>query len=673
MAFTIRIAIAFFFITLGYIASLYRDISMRHPILERKIDNINIIAKVYDLDYTGNKTRLYLEDIKYYHSPSSSLVSSLGLKSKTWLATPEMSSWSLNKFYTAEQDKQDSTLSGKETHFIEEFKVRITSLSSPNVKIGDIIAARISLISLPSSPFPGSFDFAQHSYFKGLGAIGYATGKIKIIDSSNEDQPLRKIISARLRQVIPSPYGDIAAGMLVGESSSIPIKDYDAVRIAGTAHLIAISGMHIVIICSIIFLLVRLIFRAIAFYYPECYLYYNWQKFAALSAIIASCSYLILSGMPISGQRAVVSSSIVFFAIILDLRHNSWRALSIAALVLLILMPEMLFNPSLQMSFAACLALITLWRYSFSRLSHKNQIIRYIYSLILASVFAGLATAPFIAYHFNTFAPYSLLANLICVPLTDFVIMPIGIITILLMPIGLEIVPAFILQYAIKIFLYVSHLVASLPKASIHIPTPPSISWVLLIIGLILLLLPASLTIFSFSNRLRKLNKHFNKKVVGITFLSTAVILIFITNKLPKLIISEQVFAINYQDQLILSSRQKSKHTRKIWEQKLGKHNFADVSLKQAKLPSCDDKLCLVKLITSSSEAPTNKLILITNFLSHEKHYQDLYKEITDENQVLDIVINLQESIEEDLKKYKNILQFFSVEDIRKLGNYIIY
>ena len=79
---------------------------------------------------------------------------------------------------------------------------------------------------------------------------------------------------------MPSPYGDIAAGMLVGESSSIPTKDYDAVGIAGTAHLIAISGMHIVIIGSMVFLLAHLFFVSIAMLYPSIYLYYDWRKYA---------------------------------------------------------------------------------------------------------------------------------------------------------------------------------------------------------------------------------------------------------------------------------------------------------------------------------------------------------------------------------------------------------
>ena len=219
------------------------------------------------------------------------------------------------------------------------------------------------------------------------------------------------------------------------------------------------------------------------------------------------------------------------------------------------------------MSFAACAALITLWRYSFSRLGSGGKggegslgnILRYMYSLVFASIFAGLATAPFIAYHFNNFAPYGVLTNLICVPLTDFIIMPIGIIAILLMPTGLEWIPAFILKYAIKVFIDISHYTAMLPWASMYTPTPPVISWFLLAIGVgaltyTPLFLQQSLNIKTIGS-LRKLDLKIElgmvAKIVGISMVVTSITLTFMTNTLSIAIIGDPIFAINNNGQLL--------------------------------------------------------------------------------------------------------------------------
>ena len=113
----------------------------------------------------------------------------------------------------------------------------------------------------------------------------------------------------------------------------------------------------------------------------------------------------------------------------------------IAAFLILCFLPEYVFHPSFQLSFAAVLCLIS--GYEFY-LRHKNllgnskgifaSIKFYLFANIYSSFLASIVTAPFVIYHFYKFANYSVLMNLLAVPLMSFFMMPLALLSIFLMP-----------------------------------------------------------------------------------------------------------------------------------------------------------------------------------------------------------------------------------------------
>jgi competence protein ComEC len=82
------------------------------------------------------------------------------------------------------------------------------------------------------------------------------------------------------------------------------------------------------------------------------------------------------------------------------------------------------------------------------------------------SLIAGLATAPFAAFHFNRFADYGVVANVIVTPIVSFIIMPAGVLALVLMPFGLEAAPLAVMSEGIEAMLTVAHWVASWPGAT---------------------------------------------------------------------------------------------------------------------------------------------------------------------------------------------------------------
>lgn len=153
--------------------------------------------------------------------------------------------------------------------------------------------------------------------------------------------------------------------------------------------------------------------------------------------------------------------ALMLTAIMVDRPAFTLRNVALAATLILILQPESLMQAGFQMSFAACTALVAAYeakrhwqaqRYAqgkgLKKFDPRNfnsgwrnmsgRASRYIGGLSLTSLLAGLSTAPFAAYHFNQFANYVLVANLLAVPAMAFIIMPMGVMALLMMPFGLD-------------------------------------------------------------------------------------------------------------------------------------------------------------------------------------------------------------------------------------------
>ena len=113
--------------------------------------------------------------------------------------------------------------------------------------------------------------------------------------------------------------------------------------------------------------------------------------------------------------------------------HN----LALAAFCLLLVSPSSVYSAGFQLSFVASSAIIAGLE-MVGTYSPENRFLRYVFFILLTSALAGLVTVPFIAYHFGQFTLWGILANLIALPLTAFLIMPAGILVLLCEGAGLS-------------------------------------------------------------------------------------------------------------------------------------------------------------------------------------------------------------------------------------------
>ncbi|MCH7888370.1 MAG: ComEC/Rec2 family competence protein [Proteobacteria bacterium] len=375
-------------------------------------------------------------------------------------------------------------------------RVRITLRGESNSWVpGDWVGLRANLWPPRRPVAPGAFDFARKAYFERLGAFGFAYGRPHAIAPSAAESAsgldnavgrLRHDVTGRTRAALDGQAGAMAAALLTGERGAIGEDVLTAMRNAGLAHLLAISGLHIGLVAAIVFFAVRAL---LALCEPLA-LRYAIKKWAACAAFAGTAFYLVLSGATISTQRAFLMSALVLAAILLDRTGIRLRSVAWAAAVVLLVQPESLLGPSFQMSFAAVTALVAVYGSLRDRSSRwpveKGLLYRWFLYLAfvgLTTVIATTATAPFIVYHFNRLAVYGLAANLLAVPMMAFWIMPWGVAALVLMTFGLESWALAPMGWGIDAVIAVAKTVSGWPGSVALLPAMPMAGLVLTVGG----------------------------------------------------------------------------------------------------------------------------------------------------------------------------------------------
>lgn len=361
-------------------------------------------------------------------------------------------------------------------------RIRVSVLDPDHKLQAGNLVSFLARLQPPSGPvLPGGYDFSFNSYFDGRGAGGFAVSKVQVLAPTVLRSSLsgamrdaiaraRSSVGVRITESLPGTSGTIARALIVGERRAIPEPIVENLRVAGLAHILAISGLHMVLLTGTMFALARGILAlssTLALTYPI-------KKWAAIAAFAVGFMYLLLSGASVATERAFIMVGIALFAILVDRAALTLRSLAVAAFVVATLFPHTIMGPSFQMSFLAVAGLIAMaeWfaarkpevhNYSGSRLWRVLRKARtYTIGLAMTSLIAGAATAPLAAYHFNTIAPLSILGNLAAMPIVGFIIMPVGFFACLLMPFGLEPLAFSIMGYGIDLVVGIADFVSRL-------------------------------------------------------------------------------------------------------------------------------------------------------------------------------------------------------------------
>ncbi|EJL29654.1 ComEC/Rec2 family competence protein, partial [Novosphingobium sp. AP12] len=211
---------------------------------------------------------------------------------------------------------------------------------------------------------------------------------------------------------------------------------------------------------------------------------------AAAAGALAGVAYTILSGSEVPTVRSCIGSLLVLAALSLGREPLSLRMLAVAAFCVMLLWPEAVTGPSFQMSFGAVLALVAVGTSAPAKafMAPREEALaikalRHLAMLLVTGVVIDLALMPIGLFHFHRAGIYGALANVIAIPLTTFVVMPLLAGALVLDAVGAGGPVWWLAQLSIDMLTAIAHWIASRPAAVTILPAGQSGAFILFIAG----------------------------------------------------------------------------------------------------------------------------------------------------------------------------------------------
>ncbi|MCH5280111.1 MAG: DNA internalization-related competence protein ComEC/Rec2 [Lachnospiraceae bacterium] len=291
------------------------------------------------------------------------------------------------------------------------------------IKIGSLLKVKGVCRHFESAHNDGQFD--QAAYYRAQG-IDLALSGCTVISNSREFDPLgqglysvRQALSDILSQNLPARYAGVMRAMLLGEREALD-EDVEALfQRNGIFHVLAISALHISFLGMGMFSLLKKI------RIPHCG--------AALLALLFVMAFGKMIGETASALRSIMMFSLLLTAGLCRRTYDMLTAIAVSAVCLLTIKPLYITQSGFLLSFGAVMGLALILPFIQERTkpsvikrmilptTKKERFLGLLKEKLAASLAAGVsvfaATFPIQLYFFYTYAPYSILLNLLIVPL----------------------------------------------------------------------------------------------------------------------------------------------------------------------------------------------------------------------------------------------------------------
>ncbi|WP_456403601.1 DNA internalization-related competence protein ComEC/Rec2 [Thiolapillus sp.] len=261
---------------------------------------------------------------------------------------------------------------------------------------------------------PGGFDYEGWLYARGVRYTGYVKGEGKRVGNSRWSlDRLRQSIAENISRSGISPRSAaIVRALVVGDRSALSSKDKAVFAATGTSHLIAISGLHIGLIATLAYFLVRRGWRL----FPRACSRWPATVAAAPAAILAALVYAALAGFSIPTQRALIMLLIVMLGILFRRAVSASHVLGLALLAVVLWDPLSVTSAGFWLSFGAVAVILYLARGEAGR-----------FSWLRLQLGISLALAPLLVWQRLPVSLLSPAVNLLAIPVFALLIVPLSL------------------------------------------------------------------------------------------------------------------------------------------------------------------------------------------------------------------------------------------------------
>lgn len=346
-------------------------------------------------------------------------------------------------------------------------RILITTKLYPKYKYGD----KLEITGELKQPAQfEDFDYKEYLTKDKIYSVIYYP-QIKLISANQGNIFYQSILSFKdklrksIDKILLPPRSSILKAVFLGDKYSLSDNLKEKLNLTGTRHIVAISGMHMIIMVEILMSL------ALA-----AGLWRNQAFYLVISLLVV---YILMIGAPSSAVRAGIMAGLLLFAQKIGRLNSSGRAITVTAFLMLIFNPLLLkIDVGFQLSFIACLGIVYL-KPILDNLFFKLPNYFNLRDILTLTLAAQVGVLPILIFHFGQVSLISPLANILIVPLLPFLMiggMIVSFVVFIYLPLAkLLAYPVYLLLgYLIKTI----NLLADFPLAGFELK---NISWIILV------------------------------------------------------------------------------------------------------------------------------------------------------------------------------------------------
>jgi competence protein ComEC len=282
---------------------------------------------------------------------------------------------------------------------------------------GDILLIRCTPVEITNRNNPCEFDYKFYMENRGIKYYSFTNSQdiIRHIVPSGRNLIYNALI---IREKIIAMYKErgitgerlaLVAAITLGQKNMLdPDQKQNFIR-AGVMHIMAVSGLHSVILSLFVFNL----------------LFFLKGRFNILRIIITLLilwSFAFVTGLTPSVLRATLMFTFIQAGTVMKRPVNGINSVLASAFVLIIIRPSVIFDAGFLLSYSAVIFIICFYRDFYLKLQIKNWFTDNLWQSAAVTIVAQAGTLPLTIMLFNRFPTYFILTNIIIVPLSSLMI-----------------------------------------------------------------------------------------------------------------------------------------------------------------------------------------------------------------------------------------------------------
>jgi competence protein ComEC len=290
----------------------------------------------------------------------------------------------------------------------------------------------------------------------------------------------QQLRDAIFRQVPDARAAGVLAALVVGDQASIDSTDWEVFRTTGTAHAMAISGLHITMFAVLAVWWVGGVWRVLAHRWPALLYHVSTPNAAAVGGLLLATAYAVLAGWGVPSQRTVLMLAVLTL-LRLSGRRWPWPAVWLFAMAsVLLLDPWAFLQAGFWLSFVA---VGVLFASSGTDVLAPKGLRQHLVAMVRTQAVVTVALAPLTLLLFGQFSLVGLVANLLVIPWVTFWVTPLamgGVVMAPLWNVG---------AWAVQGMIWGLEWMAALPGAALERPALPLGLAALTVVGAVILVL----------------------------------------------------------------------------------------------------------------------------------------------------------------------------------------